>query len=153
MLERIVLTLAIIGLGLLGYALFNRLLLRRQAGRGLGLPEYHAGRPAVLYFTAPGCAPCRTVQRPALAALRERYGDGIQIIEVNAADSPQRADHWGVLSLPTTFIIDSGGQPRCVNHGTAGLAKLEQQLAEFSELPEPRASQQSARDLATTDVS
>jgi hypothetical protein len=38
------------------------------------------------------------------------------------------ADYWGVLSAPTTFIIDARGQPRAVNHGLASMEKLLRQL-------------------------
>lgn len=148
--ERALIALVIIGLGIGSYLAWTRLSLVRQARRGLKLDTYNPGRPAILYFTAPGCRPCRTIQRPALNALKARYGDQVQIIRVDALESPQLSDHWGVLSLPTTFIIDSQGRPRCVNHGAARLPKLESQLAGIDELPEPLATdRESAKHLAT----
>ena len=153
LLERAALALLIIGLGVGLYFLWNRLALMRQVRRGLKLEEYQPGRPAILYFTSPGCMPCRTIQRPALDELQRRYGDGIQVIEVNALESPELSDHWGVLSVPTTFIIDSGGRPRCINHGAARLGKLERQLERIDELPAPVAKEMSSKEYATTDVS
>lgn len=152
-LERAALAFVIIVLGGGLYLVWNRLALMRQVRRGLRLDEYRPGRPAVLYFTSPGCVPCRTIQRPALDALRDRYGNGIQVIQVNALESPELSDHWGVLSVPTTFIIDSGGQPRCINHGAARLAKLERQLERIDELPAPVTSETSSKEYATTDIS
>ncbi|HLE53485.1 MAG TPA: hypothetical protein VI755_15570, partial [Anaerolineales bacterium] len=38
------------------------------------------------------------------------------------------ADYWGVLSVPTTFIIDRRGRPRRVNHGVASAEKLFKQI-------------------------
>lgn len=70
------------------------------------------------------------IQRPALARLQERLGEAIQVVEIDAAAQPRLADYWGVLSAPTTFIIDSRGRPRRVNHGVAGAEKLEKQIEE-----------------------
>lgn len=135
MAERALLAVLLIAAGLLAYRLYVWLVLRRRAG-GLGLDSYLPGAPAVLYFTDPGCAPCLTVQDPALSELAERFGPSLQIIKVQALERPDLTDAWGVLSLPTTFIIDSTGQPRGVNHGVARAAKLERQLAAIGELPD-----------------
>jgi hypothetical protein len=42
--------------------------------------------------------------------------------------NPQAASLWGVLSLPTTYILDHQGQPREVNYGVASTEKLKKQL-------------------------
>ncbi len=118
------------GLGL--YWLTNRLLLARVQDKSKALESLRPGVPAILYFTAPGCAPCKTVQRPALKQLCQQFGDGLQIIEINCADQPNLADYWGVLSVPTTFVIDSEGRPRRVNHGVARADKLLKQLEEVA---------------------
>ena len=114
--------------GIGAYCLVNRVILARVRGRRLGLESILPGVPAILYFTTPGCAPCKTIQRPALYQLKERLGDGLQVIEVDASARPDLADYWGVLSLPTTFVIDSKGRPRCVNHGVARAEKLLRQI-------------------------
>ena len=110
----------------------NRLILRRARSNqesGLApLPGRKPGIPAVLYFTTPNCAPCKTVQRPALQRLQAHLGDRLQIIEVDAAAQPELASRWGVLSVPTTFIIDARGQLRHVNHGATRAEKLIQQI-------------------------
>jgi hypothetical protein len=54
--------------------------------------------------------------------------DRLQIIEINAYESPELAKEWGVLSVPTTFILDIQGTPRQVNHGVASAEKLLEQL-------------------------
>jgi thiol-disulfide isomerase/thioredoxin len=135
MLERFGLALLIAGVGLAVYFAWTRLWLARKARQTLGLPDFKPGRPAVLYFTAPGCLPCQTVQRPALNELMARWHGRLQVLEVDAIARPDLADSWGVLAVPTTFVIDSHGQPRRVNHGVARLDRLAAQLADIGEIP------------------
>ena len=116
--------------GLAAYWLGQRVILARARGRRLGLEAIRPGVPAILYFTTPGCAPCKTVQRPALEGLQAFLGEHLQVIEINAEERHDLADYWGVLSVPTTFIIDSSGEPRRVNQGVADFDKLLRQLEE-----------------------
>ena len=127
-LTRIVITLALLGGGVALYGLANRFLLSRLQGKHRGLESLRPGVPAILYFTAPGCAPCKTVQRPAIQALMNQLGENLQVIEINATEQPDLADYWGVLSVPTTFIIDARGRPRRVNHGVTRAKELLHQL-------------------------
>lgn len=124
--------LLITGFLITGYWLVNRVLLARLRRKPLGLEHLRPGVPAILYFTTPDCIPCKTMQRPALARLQENLGEAVQLIEVDAADRPEMADYWGVLSVPTTFIIDAHGQARRVNHGVASADKLKSQIQEVS---------------------
>lgn len=133
--ERLGLALLIAGVGLAVYFGWTRLWLARKARQTLGLPDYKPGRPAVLYFTAPGCLPCQTVQRPALNELMAQWDGRLQVLEVDAIAQPHLADNWGVLAVPTTFVIDSSGRPRRVNHGVARTDRLMAQLAEIGEIP------------------
>lgn len=118
----------IIAAGMLVYWLVNRIVLLRVRRKTLGLESLQLGKPGILYFTTPDCAPCKTVQQPALRELQEWLGDSVQVIKVDAVQNTDLADYWGVLSVPTTFIIDSKGRPRCVNHGVARAGKLLKQL-------------------------
>jgi thioredoxin 1 len=94
------------------------------------------GVPAILYFTTPDCVPCKTVQAPAIEILQAQFGERLQVIKIDAAERNDLADAWGVLSVPTTFIIDAQGQPRHVNNGVASAAKLRQQLRDFAGVDE-----------------
>lgn len=133
-LQRLLIALAILGTLVLAYRLVRRFSLQSKTRRALELDEYQLGQPAILYFTTPGCVPCKTVQRPALAQIQELWGDDLQIITIDALDRPAMADRWGVLSVPTTFIIDGHGRPRCVNHGVTRAKTLIRQLEDISEL-------------------
>ena len=132
---RLAITAALIGLGLGSYWSWNQWQLRRLRRRRTGVPGLESlrpGLPAVLYFTTPDCIPCRTTQRPALARLKTELAGGVQVVEVDAAARPAVADYWGVLSVPTTFILDPTGQPRRVNHGVTSTEKLKGQLEEIT---------------------
>jgi thioredoxin 1 len=132
-LERVLWALAIAGMLAGVYWLVNRVIISRARGKRLGLETIQLGVPAILYFTTPTCAPCRTVQRPALSRLVEQKGEAVQVIEIDASAEPELANYWGVLSVPTTFIIDSKGRPRRVNHGIASLQKLGRQIDEVEQ--------------------
>ena len=128
---RLVMATVIAGLGIGIFLVGNRLILSRSPNRVARFELYRPGYPAIVYFTTPGCAPCKTVQRPALETLKKNLGERLQVIEVDASIHPDLAQDWGVLSVPTTFVIDSAGTPRHVNHGVVTAEKLTRQLEDF----------------------
>jgi thiol-disulfide isomerase/thioredoxin len=132
MIERAGIALLIIGLAVSSYQVMTRWQTARithgKTGNEL-LDLLRPGIPAVIYFWSEACAPCKTVQKPALEELQTDLGpDGIQIIAINAVERPDLADAWGVLGLPTTFIVDHAGRPRRVNHGVVRANHLKQQV-------------------------
>lgn len=133
MFERAVALVIISAVLIAGYLLLKRQQLARVKRNGPADPllqNVRAGVPTIVYFTTPNCAPCRFQQKPALAALQAELGDGVQIIEVNAAEQPDDAKRWGVFTAPTTFILCSNGAPYTVNHGVADSHKLAGQIRE-----------------------
>lgn len=118
----------LIGAGVGAFLLVNRIILRRTADLSRRLPGWQPGRLVILYFTTPDCAPCRTIQRPALRQVQSEWGDLLQVIEVDASRRADLAKRWGVLSVPTTFLLDARGKPRFVNHGVTRAEKLMEQL-------------------------
>jgi thiol-disulfide isomerase/thioredoxin len=132
MLPRLGIAILIIAVGVCAYAVGTRWqvtrIVRQQRGSGV-LAHLRKNIPAVIYFWSETCAPCKTVQGPALAQLADRLGpERVQVIAINALKDPNIADDWGVLGLPTTFIIDRTGQPRHVNHGVVRADQLQQQI-------------------------
>ena len=130
-LYRLLIALGIVLAGLLLYRAIHSATLARARSQAPGLERTRPGVPVLLYFTTPTCAPCKTVQRPAIQRLQERIGERMEVVEVDASIQPEVASQWGVLSVPTTFIIDAQGNPRYVNHGVAPLDKLQRQFAEI----------------------
>ena len=125
---RMALAVGIMGVGLLVYWLANRLILRRASLQTDRLEAVRPGKPTLLYFTTPTCAPCKTMQRPAIQRLVEQLGERLQVVEIDASTNPDLASQWGVMSVPTTFVLDAKGRPRHVNHGVAPAEKLLKQL-------------------------
>jgi thiol-disulfide isomerase/thioredoxin len=132
MIERAGIAILIIGLAFGSYQVFTRWQVARVGRRKTGdnlLDTLKPGIPGVIYFWSETCAPCKLVQKPALEQLQADLGpQGIQVIAINALERPETADAWGVLGLPTTFIVDASGQPRRVNHGVVRAESLRRQV-------------------------
>ena len=128
---RLAWAIGLIAAGLLLFRLANRLILGRARSHLPGLDDIRRDVPLLVYFTTPTCAPCKTIQRPAIQRLQECMGERLQVIEIDAAARPDVAGQWGVMSVPTTFIIDASGQPRHVNHGVTPQDKLLRQLEDI----------------------
>ncbi|MBL8061885.1 MAG: thioredoxin family protein [Anaerolineales bacterium] len=129
-LARAFIAIAIILFGWGIYHLYNRSLQLRTPSL---LTDLEVNRPfsfTLVYFTTPTCAPCKTIQRPAIQRLSQLLGSALQVIEIDATEKPDLASRWGVMSVPTTFLFDPKGQLRHVNHGVTRAEKLLMQIHE-----------------------
>ena len=120
--------LVIIFFGVGAYWLINQRLLTRARISVSSLPSPLPQKPTIVYFTTPDCAPCKTVQRPALQKLTDLLGERLHVIEIDASEHPDVARNWGVMSVPTTFLLDEKGSAKYVNNGVARLEKLIEQV-------------------------
>lgn len=120
--------LGIIVLGVLAYWLVNQRLLARARSNVPSLFAVPPQKPVIVYFTTPDCVPCKTIQRPALRQLASLMGDKLEVIEIDATERPDLAKQWGVLGVPTTFLLDARGEARYVNNGVTRAEKLMEQL-------------------------
>lgn len=127
------LAIAIIALGVCAYWLFNQRLLVRARQNVFTLFNQLPNKPIIVYFTTPDCAPCKTVQRPALNRVSQLLGDRLEVVEVDATQRPDLAKIWGVMSVPTTFLLDARGEARFVNNGVTRAEKLMEQLDTLSD--------------------
>ncbi|MDQ3006162.1 MAG: thioredoxin family protein [Chloroflexota bacterium] len=125
---RFILAIGIIGLGAAAYWLVNQRLLLRAKNNIFTLFKKFPNKPVIVYFTTPDCVPCKTVQRPALDHIRNLLGEKLQVIEIDAFERPDLAKTWGVMSVPTTFLLDARGEARYVNNGVARAEKLMEQI-------------------------
>lgn len=125
---RFFLAIGIIVLGAAAYWFFNQQLLVRAKNNIFTLFKTLPNKPVIVYFTTPDCVPCRTIQRPALDKIKSLLGEKLQVIEIDASERPDLAQRWGVMSVPTTFLLDAHGEARYVNNGVARIEKLMEQV-------------------------
>jgi thiol-disulfide isomerase/thioredoxin len=90
--------------------------------------QLNVGQPAVLAFSSPGCAECRSRQMPALEQLRTRLNDSTSIIKLSAPDHPALVNHFGILTVPATVVLDANGEVRHVNLRYASADHLHAQV-------------------------
>jgi thiol-disulfide isomerase/thioredoxin len=110
------------------YLFYNWTLQFRTRHLLTDLDPIRPGAFTLVYFTTPACVPCKTMQRPAIQKLSQMLGNALHVVEIDAAQRPDLADQWGVMSVPTTFLIDPRGKLRHVNHGVARSEKLLMQI-------------------------
>lgn len=104
------------------------------------------GRPIVLHFSADWCGPCAAVRRvigQVLAKLDAGSPGGSEgrtatEIELDIDENPSLAKTLGVLSLPTTFILDGELTERFRISGVPSAADLESALAPLLEPGRPK---------------
>jgi thiol-disulfide isomerase/thioredoxin len=125
---RVAYALGIIFVGIGTYWLLSQRMLSRAKNNLPSLLTSLPNKPVIVYFTTPDCAPCKTVQRPALEKLISLLGEKLHVVEIDATERPDLAKTWGVMSVPTTFLLDSRGKARYVNNGVTRAEKLMEQI-------------------------
>ena len=125
---RLGLAISIIALGAFAYWLLNQRLLLRARNQVFTLFSELPEKPVLVYFTTPDCAPCKTIQRPVINQVAKLLGENLEVIEINAYERPDLAKTWGVMSVPTTFVLNARGEARYVNNGIARAEKLLEQI-------------------------
>ncbi|HEX2989569.1 MAG TPA: thioredoxin family protein [Anaerolineales bacterium] len=114
--------------GSLVYWIISQRLLVRARNNVFTLFPTPPNKPVIVYFTTPDCAPCKTIQRPALHQVSKLMGESLEVVEIDATERPDLAKTWGVLSVPTTFLLDARGDAKYVNHGVTRAEKLLEQI-------------------------
>ena len=114
--------------GLLAYWFISQRVLLRARNNVFSLFPSLPNKPVIVYFTTPDCAPCKTVQRPALKQISALMGENLEVVEIDATERLDLARTWGVMSVPTTFLLDATGEARYVNHGVTRAEKLLEQI-------------------------
>ena len=107
-------------------------------------PENNDGeiqaRPPVqiLAFSSATCHQCRQLQAPALKRVLDQRGTDVAVVDVDAPAEPELAQHYQVLTVPTTVVLDATGRARAVNYGFANTVKLLEQVDEVLGIPAGR---------------
>lgn len=82
--------------------------------------------PALLYFTTEECAQCRFQQAPILQRLSEFTS--VPIVKIDALADREIAHKYGILTVPSTVVLNAERVPVAINHGVAHLEKLRMQV-------------------------
>lgn len=127
-LARTIIAIAIISGGIGLYLFYNWTLKLRTPDLLTDLGPIRPDAFTLVYFTTPTCVPCKTVQRPEIAKLESILGNKIQILEIDATERPEVANRWGVMSVPTTYLIDPHGKLLHINHGVKRAHQLLMQI-------------------------
>ena len=135
MIDRLLILVAVAAIIAAGWGLLR--LWRAQVLRRLGADTplvglVPTGRPAIVAFSTPTCAECRTRQAPALARLNAALGDAITVRSLSALDHPDLIDRIGVLTVPATVVLDREGHVRSLNLGYASDERLRSQIMALS---------------------
>jgi thiol-disulfide isomerase/thioredoxin len=85
-------------------------------------------RPAVLYFTTAECAQCRLQQTPILSQLAAKVD--VAVHKLDAVEQEALARFYGIMTVPTTVVLDAQLRPVAVNHGVTPLPKLMAQVGD-----------------------
>ena len=128
MYERLAIILFVLIVAAIGMWLVRRRGIQRaqNAIQGLGITP---GISTIVYFWSPRCHLCRNAQKPILEHIVEEYGEKyLRLISYNVDESSDMAKAWGVMTIPTTFIIDQSGEVLFVNSGLATDGVLHRQL-------------------------
>lgn len=132
MAERVVILAMVVAAALVVYALWRlwqrrRLATLRTVTAPIHVPAGVAGgKPTVLYFTTAECAQCRLQQTPILTQLQNKVD--VAVHKLDAIEQEALARVYGIMTVPTTVVLDPQLRPVAINHGVAPLGKLQGQV-------------------------
>jgi thiol-disulfide isomerase/thioredoxin len=82
----------------------------------------------IMAFSTSDCAPCKTVQRPALEALQQRFSGRVVVGEIDATQAHDLTARFGIVTVPSTVVIGPAGDVRAINNGAATEERLRAQI-------------------------
>ncbi|HWS24216.1 MAG TPA: thioredoxin family protein [Anaerolineales bacterium] len=120
---------------LLGLAIAGGVFVKIRAMRTKGDPQIFSKlskvRPAILMFSSKTCPPCEKVQKPIIRRLMENQETFIDFHDIDIEAEPEITKRWGVLTVPTLFLLDEKRKIRFVHHGIATERILSTQIKEL----------------------
>jgi thioredoxin len=67
----------------------------------------YSKKPLIVDVWAPWCAPCRAMV-PAFKQASQTYTGKVEVLKLNADESPEVLKHLGVMSIPTVLGFSNG---------------------------------------------
>ncbi|GAB6061910.1 thioredoxin family protein [Deferrisoma palaeochoriense] len=123
------------GLAVAGVAVwaFPEFAVRQTTGTGLAdpadVPEGRlelpaGGKVAFLELGSEGCKPCEAM-KPVMQAVRERYGDQVEVVFYDVRKNPAMAREYGVTLIPTQVFLGPDGKEFYRHQGYLPLPMVE----------------------------
>lgn len=93
-------------------------------------------RTTIIDVWAPWCGPCKAM-KPAFDSLAEEYGERARVLSVNADESQEVLQEYGVFTVPTVLVFHGGSEiaRRKGGQSEADLRALFEAAVEGGEIP------------------
>ena len=126
MVERLIISGIIIAFFVLLWLALRAIQIHR-ANQALAVMPSETANPVLLYFKSDNCAPCVT-QEQYLTDLEESVGQRMSVRRINTDYDREIAANYGVITVPTTLIVDPAGVVKYINYGITTTSRLAHQL-------------------------
>jgi thioredoxin 1 len=77
-----------------------------------------SGKPVLVDFWAPWCAPCRMLA-PTVEAVAEKYNGSASVVKLNVDDNPGVSQRYGIKGIPTLILFRGGKEEERVVGATS----------------------------------
>ena len=94
-------------------------MISEKVGNGLCLVDFYTD----------WCVPCKVLSET-LSKIKEKYGDKLDLVKINAEEEPELSQECHVLSVPSMFIYKNGELKESLS-GNVPQYKLEESLQKF----------------------
>jgi len=126
--ERIIITGILFLLGAGSFVVFKQMHVGRLNRETAVSAITSFATPTLLYFRSDTCVACPTQGRY-VEEVANGWNGRIVIHKIDTDTEPETAQRYGVMTLPTTILVDHTGSVRDVNYGLTNAHKLNKQVA------------------------